>query len=513
MNTSNASAAQVEVHSDTVLKAHMDARAYFADSCTSGSYDPKQYLALNLLGKRMRFSVDVSKAGCGCNAALYLTSMQQNEKASECFDYYCDANSVCGESCAEIDIMEANRYAWHSTLHAAWDGSGLAAGFGGGSGNSTGPRDFTASDYGPGARCIDTNKHFQVEADFLADGKDRLEAMEVTLSQIGHSCSLAMRISNYPGMPELSRALRAGMTPIVSYWSADDMLWMDGEGADRAGVCHSDDASKCGDAVKMFNFSMESLPNKTHRKHGSSVNRSKSLSLGVNREHSAIDRERVVGVVVEDDADSSVATARHSNIIDVVPMPKLRVQPVKVARGPAAADTPVCSATGSKDCRHSRCCLEAGVHCFEKNDFWAACLSECKRDLEGDGEPWTCKRLTSRSGDGSTKQEEATERQSGHHQDSLTTLTGNASDCGRCSGHAELKLIGENLRVTGPFSSSLGKQALVATSIVACTAVLMTAAATALRRRLRNHSRRWRPARDLEEVGLLDVEFALGGEE
>merc|ERR1740138_1918305 len=140
---------------------HMGARAYFADACTAGTYDHAQYLALKLLGKQLVYTVDMSGAGCGCNAAFYLVPMRQNDKPSSCNDYYCDANSVCGVACAEIDIQEANQYAWHSTLHTSDDHSGKGAGYGGGPGDSwDGPRDFTWQQYGPGAECIDTTKPF-----------------------------------------------------------------------------------------------------------------------------------------------------------------------------------------------------------------------------------------------------------------------------------------------------------------------------------------------------------------
>ena len=58
------------------------------------------------------------------NAALYLVSMPQATNASACFDKYCDANDVCGERCAEIDLMEANAAAWVSTVHVPDDGNG-----------------------------------------------------------------------------------------------------------------------------------------------------------------------------------------------------------------------------------------------------------------------------------------------------------------------------------------------------------------------------------------------------
>merc|ERR1719335_961100 len=104
---------------------------------------------MKLLGKRFSYTTDMSGAGCGCNAALYLTSLPQSSSASDCGDYYCDANNVCGESCAEIDIQEANQYAWHSTLHTSQDHSGVGKGYGGGGKFWSGPRDWTDEEYSP----------------------------------------------------------------------------------------------------------------------------------------------------------------------------------------------------------------------------------------------------------------------------------------------------------------------------------------------------------------------------
>jgi len=245
-----------EVRPGGEMRPKMGSRAYFADACTAGVYDHNQYVALKLLGKKMRYSLDVSGAGCGCNAAFYLTSMRQNPHKSQCSDYYCDANNVCGESCAEIDIQEANMFAWHSTLHTAQDHGGKPAGYGGGGPGWSGPRDFGRGEYGPGAKCIDTNKPFQVEVSFPVDAQGSLQAMEVMLSQEGHYCPLKMRIDNYGGMGELSHALELGMTPIVSYWSADNMLWMDGAGVDGMGACQTDSAKSCGDSVRIYDFAV-----------------------------------------------------------------------------------------------------------------------------------------------------------------------------------------------------------------------------------------------------------------
>ncbi|CAK0879567.1 unnamed protein product [Prorocentrum cordatum] len=257
----------VDVTGRGELVAHMDGRAYFADECTAGKYDNTQYLALDLLGKVLSYSVDLSGAGCGCNAAFYLTSMRQNAAPSQCSDHYCDANNVCGESCAEIDIQEANQLAWHSTLHTATDASGVGGGYGGGD-SWTGPRDWGSAEYGEGARCVDTARPFQVEAAFPVDDKGSLVAMEVTLSQPGKPCNVSVRLGSYDGMAELSRALEAGMTPIVSYWSANDMLWMDGKGADGKGPCAVDDVKACSETVTFHNFSVAPIvvppPRATH---------------------------------------------------------------------------------------------------------------------------------------------------------------------------------------------------------------------------------------------------------
>jgi len=248
---------QIAVGSNALVP-HMGARAYFAESCKAGIYNHSQYIALNLLGKQMRFTVDLSGAGCGCNAALYLVSMRQNTQQSDCHDYYCDANSVCGVACAEIDIMEANQFAWHSTLHTAHDHNGATSGYGGGDGFN-GPRDWSGLDYAPGGRCIDTKKPFQVAVSFPQGIDGSLLAMEVELSQEGRSCPLKARVADYDGLQQLAEALFAGMTPVVSYWSSDKMLWMDGKGSDNRGPCITDSAATCGPTVRFHDFSVEHI--------------------------------------------------------------------------------------------------------------------------------------------------------------------------------------------------------------------------------------------------------------
>merc|ERR1712151_1488537 len=57
--------------------------------------------------------------------------------------------------------------------------------------------------------------------------------------------------------PELTQALDLGMTPIVSYWSAPDMQWMDGLGSSYQGPCATDNPGTCDESVRFNNFSVE----------------------------------------------------------------------------------------------------------------------------------------------------------------------------------------------------------------------------------------------------------------
>jgi hypothetical protein len=179
--------------------------------------------------------------------------MKYSKRLSHCADFYCDANQACGQSCAEVDIQEASRYAWRSTLHAESDDVGSSKGHGG----TGGPRDWTDQQYGPGGECIDTSKPFDVAASFPVNSRGSLVAMRVTLSQEGRTCALTASVDSYQGLAELSKALALGMTPVVSYVDSHDLLWLDGRGADGRGRCPGDASKRpCSDSVKFYNFSI-----------------------------------------------------------------------------------------------------------------------------------------------------------------------------------------------------------------------------------------------------------------
>jgi len=353
----------LEVHGSKVV-THMEGRAYFADRCT-GSYNHTDYLALKLLNKKITYTVDVSKADCGCNAAFYMTSMHQNKRKSECFDYYCDANNVCGESCAEVDIMEANKYAFHSTLHTTYDHGGQGVGYGGGVGWN-GPRDFTGDQYGPGASCIDTDLPFDVSSAFPVNDQGYIDGMFMQLSQAGKDCELKFAVTNYKGNQELSQALANGMTPILSYWESTDMLWMDGEGSDHLGPCHTDHPKTCGDTVLMYNFKVDELD----------------------------------FVVRAEPAEQPVWTPPPTQPPAWTPPPTVPAGPTTTVI--TTTTTIPCSITRKADCRFSECCLDPGMQCYEKHSWWAACQLDCTpgvdlRDPEGHHTPWSCRPLGERT--------------------------------------------------------------------------------------------------------------------
>jgi len=241
-NMQNGSAGQVQVRDGKIVSADISSRAFFGKACTG--HDSFELSEVNLLGKRLRYTVDLSGAGCGCSAALHLVSMPRSAQLSDCSDHNCDAHGTCGRRCNEISIHNANRLVFHSALQTADDPVGLQERYGPGHG--------VHRTYGPRGRCIDTNKPFQVAASFPTDSASQLKAMEVRLTQEGKTCPLMMHLVDYTSRQEdymgtLSAALRKGMTMVVSY-------------SKEAHVhCGVGGVPICSTAVRFSAFAVESL--------------------------------------------------------------------------------------------------------------------------------------------------------------------------------------------------------------------------------------------------------------
>ena len=210
-----------------------------------------EYVGWTLLGKTLAFTIDLSAAACGCNAAVYLVSLRQNRQPGNCgHDRYCDANAVCGVRCAEIDLIEANRYAIHMTAHTPNDGDGKGTGLGGSF--ST----ISPNMYGPGATMIDTEQPIRVSTYFGIDDTGSLSSIEVTIQ--GHTGrQLELKMADTAYVRQLHQAVKAGMTPTVSYWSDAHLGWLqDGvcPGWNEIGEGINTQMDACGDHITVSHF-------------------------------------------------------------------------------------------------------------------------------------------------------------------------------------------------------------------------------------------------------------------
>lgn len=158
----------------------------------------------------------------------------------------CDANAVCGVRCVEIDLLEANRHAFHVTAHHADDDGGDGTGLGGVFGTDA----FGPQAYGPHAATVDTTQPFRVGAFFATDDQGQLRAIEMTITGAGGGeLTFAMDHNEY--LRPLTESMQAGLTPTASYWSSVDLTWLQG------GVCppgRSEQQDACGETVTFSHF-------------------------------------------------------------------------------------------------------------------------------------------------------------------------------------------------------------------------------------------------------------------
>ena len=217
----------------TKLTLKQNERIYMVSNGDSAKGDSdwpsNQYLKLNLLGKTLSWTQDVSKVECGCNAALYLTAMSSPTSDSS---GYCDIQPD-GGGCVEIDLFEGNTKALQTTVHTE-------TGTGCGACNEWGCMvnyGFNGDDsfYGTSASStIDSSRAFQVSAAFSEAGSMTLELTQDGKSHkvydktLGATCEVA-------GVPDSADAKvkstmeSGGMVLMASLWTSDDNLyWLNG---------------------------------------------------------------------------------------------------------------------------------------------------------------------------------------------------------------------------------------------------------------------------------------------
>ena len=135
--------------------------------------------------------------------------MRSNSAPGNCGgDFYCDANKVCGVNCDEADLVEANRFAFHSAAHTAYDGAGHSNGWGGGNEN----RAFGSAQYGPGGAVIDTNWPFRVHVFFATDSESHLSGVEIALQQSHSGGTLRYSLTPDWYVRQMGGSFAKGMT-------------------------------------------------------------------------------------------------------------------------------------------------------------------------------------------------------------------------------------------------------------------------------------------------------------
>lgn len=238
----------VDTDNEHAYALSSNSRAFLAQNFRAKNWAEAAYVRLDMRGRTMSFTVDVSKVPCGVIMTLYLVNMGDPNGASN----YCDIQPKQG-GCTEIDIMEANAYAYQATVHTVlgekFDGSCNEKGCWSNIGKY--PYAFGGSKskdlYGPGG-LIDTKKPYKVTASFSQDGE-----MTVVLHQglkflpvynrslPGNTPDVKkadwFNLAAYPrpaGVPLAAKAKIVDMfesnggVMVTSLWTANGTEWLDG---------------------------------------------------------------------------------------------------------------------------------------------------------------------------------------------------------------------------------------------------------------------------------------------
>eukprot|EP00730_Choanoeca_flexa_P015263 TRINITY_DN6970_c0_g1_i1.p1 TRINITY_DN6970_c0_g1~~TRINITY_DN6970_c0_g1_i1.p1 ORF type:complete len:308 (+),score=46.10 TRINITY_DN6970_c0_g1_i1:3-926(+) len=217
-----------------------NSRFFITDRCTD-SFEPDMFTNFFFLNKTLRYEIDLSQAGCGCNVAFYAVRMpgfnsSQDFDPSKKGDYYCDANRVGGNFCPEMDIMEANTVTFQTTPHSCNETTGRYYDYcdGGGCGMRTYRQD--QGSYGPGdSYTIDTRQRFEAAIHFRANSGGQLMEIDTVLRQAGKQVQLTNNGSHCKNGREpeylagMTTPLEQGMVAVFSFWgdTGSTMSWLD----------------------------------------------------------------------------------------------------------------------------------------------------------------------------------------------------------------------------------------------------------------------------------------------
>lgn len=234
------------------LKVMGSTRAYLAREYEPNSHDwsTVKWDNMKLLGKTLKFKIDLSNVPCNCEASVYLVEM--GPTGLDTRSGYCDiTGGPDAKPCVELDMLEANIKALQASIHTApgadiaEDGTcnerGCLTNWGkdsraGRTDGTQGAPDYPL--YGPdlkpdgsipdeiAQRQIDTKKAFELAAHFSGDGN-----MSVSLHQgNNHLKFFNNSIAEVPitAIQRTKAALLNGMTLAVALWTAPNMSFLDG---------------------------------------------------------------------------------------------------------------------------------------------------------------------------------------------------------------------------------------------------------------------------------------------
>ncbi|CAK9032509.1 4-beta-glucanase) [Durusdinium trenchii] len=195
-----------------------------------------------LAGKTIITTVNLNGAGCGCNVNFFLVNMPASSPG-QYGDYYCDANCVGGNCCAEFDINEMNTHALQVTNHNCFNPPSHSTC----DGNGDPLLKFLPGEFGPGSsNTIDTDYvfNFSLQAQENINPSDSTQNyLEVyaRLWQNGKTVTKSMGGIGSPLNVQWEN-LADGMVLVIDYWQSGDLTWLDGASCTAPESCSGNHA-------------------------------------------------------------------------------------------------------------------------------------------------------------------------------------------------------------------------------------------------------------------------------
>lgn len=199
--------------------------------------DTDQYFKPNLLGGSIDYDVDLSGVGCSCIAAVVLKLLPVKNSDADVFKH-------CGGQyrsayCPEFDVMEANKYGFHTTAH----GCRAPDEFGvyhecdhQGQCTTDVLENADDSDYGPGfLEGIDTELPFHVRIAFGADKDNFFNSYTLTMTQGDAEVVMTPGECNY--LNEMSYDMME-MAILTSSYTFNNVRWLQHDAC--TGACDID---------------------------------------------------------------------------------------------------------------------------------------------------------------------------------------------------------------------------------------------------------------------------------